>query len=524
MNFRDSFYFPILCFLGLVFLSLSLTKSFYALNHPPYSVHQWRQTDVYSQALNYYHEGMNFLEPKIHYQAGKEGMGVGELPLLPYLTAAGWKISGENYWLGRFLNFIPFLIFSGFLFFWTWKNLGWKTSISTFFALYFSPIILYYSTNYLPNFLSLSLMIGAYWAWLKYYNHSSSKFFYWALGLASLSGLLRITMLIGLAGPLIIWLLEGKSQWDLGRNEEKFFKNRIKALILLSAPFVLVGAWYYWVHQYNSASGSQYFLTKIKPIWESQDLIGDAKRGFRHLLSGVYPPWGWALVLMSVLGLYFSRDRVSKALLVSLAGMGLGLIAYFILWFKHLDHHDYYFLEVHLLLIPLIGLGLHGIFTSCRPWVWTLASVFILGIMGTGMVRNQIKYVDKGWLYEQKWTLSNWEIKRFEWYHWDYAKNRKALESMRPVLDSLGLDRMDRVILIPDPSPNIGLSFLDQKGFTNLYKGKKSYPEMIEQQLKWGAEYLIISHPKEAEKPELAPYLNHEIGRHEHVRIYDLRP
>lgn len=56
----------------------------------PQSLHQWRQTDCLSIALNYYQDGMNFFKPEVHNLFSDKwttGYSAGEFPGIYFLVA-----------------------------------------------------------------------------------------------------------------------------------------------------------------------------------------------------------------------------------------------------------------------------------------------------------------------------------------------------------------------------------------------------------------------------------------------------
>ena len=103
----------------------------------PSSIHQWRQADCLSIAKNYYEEGMNFFQPKIHFQGPKEGKAVSEFPILNFTAAYLWKIFGEHEYLYRLLGYVIYLTAIFFLF-----NLLLRINIRPLFCFLIIGIVL----------------------------------------------------------------------------------------------------------------------------------------------------------------------------------------------------------------------------------------------------------------------------------------------------------------------------------------------------------------------------------------------
>lgn len=140
---------------------------------PPYSSHLWRQIDGLSLALNYYNEGMNFFEPKIHFQYSEQGRAIGEFPIVYYLNAAIWKITGQSYFTARLLNLL--IVFAGFFALYKTIYLVSKNYLVSLFIplfVYSSPLVAFYSNNFLVNVPALSLI---YISWYYFVRFSKDK-------------------------------------------------------------------------------------------------------------------------------------------------------------------------------------------------------------------------------------------------------------------------------------------------------------------------------------------------------------
>jgi hypothetical protein len=65
-------------------------------------------------------------------------------------------------------------------------------------------------------------------------------------------------------------------------------------------------------------------------------------------------------------------------------------------------------------------------------------------------------------------------------------------DDITPYLRSLGIDRMDKVYCTPDPSINISLYLMDQKGFTDFFRTKELFSNKVELFRENGCKYVII--------------------------------
>ena len=73
-------------------------------------MHQWRQCDAYSLALNYFEEGRGLLEPAMHFIHGaSSGEAVGEFTGTYWLNAQLWKVVGLHPWTMRWMHLLLWL-------------------------------------------------------------------------------------------------------------------------------------------------------------------------------------------------------------------------------------------------------------------------------------------------------------------------------------------------------------------------------------------------------------------------------
>src|ERR1051325_5794620 len=94
--------------LALIILFIS-SGSWRIFNYPPWSVHQWRQSDCAAYVKTYYRNGTGLFTPGTFYLGGKGGRVVSEFPILYYIAATIEKITGEHYWVMRGITFLCYI-------------------------------------------------------------------------------------------------------------------------------------------------------------------------------------------------------------------------------------------------------------------------------------------------------------------------------------------------------------------------------------------------------------------------------
>jgi hypothetical protein len=118
--------------------------------------------------------------------------------------------------------------------------------------------------------------------------------------------------------------------------------------------------------------------------------------------------------------------------------------------------------------------------------------------------------------------LSEEEIGFYKWYHWDYETKYQAFETIAPYLRSIGIAKNDLVVSLPDQSPNITLSFMDQKGFSFLYCTNENMKEKLTQYKRKGAKYLLICDRDFIKNAGIAAFTQEKIGTYKNVEIFKL--
>jgi len=85
-----------------------------------------------------------------------------------------------------------------------------------------------------------------------------------------------------------------------------------------------------------------------------------------------------------------------------------------------------------------------------------------------------------------------------------------------------GIEKTDLVLSIPDASPNITLTVMDQYGFT-LYREDKKTEEAVFEKIDLGARYLIVSNPAEFSEAYLQPFVTETFFHYKDIWVYNLQ-
>jgi hypothetical protein len=487
----------------------------------PYGMHQWRQCDAYSLALNYFEEERAIFQPAMHFIHGAAtGEAVGEFTGTYWLNAQIWKVVGLHPWTMRWMHLLLWLAGLVSLYFLGREWIGRRASAWIGSMVMVSPLMAFYGVNYLVNGASLGLIYVGWWWSYQYFKDGHWKTLTLATVSLSLALLFRPTMAIGLI-PLGL----------------AFFKapQKLRWFGMLFVPLAIAGSWVVWSQAFNGRMESTYFLTTIRPIWDAIDPMSTWKSFTELMLPQWYHGYVRWTVFVGCLVTAFLMHRQLKMTVYSKRGylglsallLFLALVGYFVLWFSNLDVHDYYLIEFQLVVPVLLAWllykpkeWLHS--GRVRQFLVTLVLPLMLCFQAVEAgLRTRMKYTaPTGWLSEQFIPARERDV--WSWFHWDYNRRLGRIEGMGAHLRSMGIGRTDRVISVPDPSPNITLSLMDVRGFTDLYDDGLSGDERIAAYVLKGADVLVCNDEDWYSEHSQSPWLTAPLSRYHSFRLFDL--
>jgi hypothetical protein len=338
----------------LVITGLSLVYDYpETLLKRPQSIHNWRQCDGASLALNYYQEGMHFFKPQTHmlysddYTTGYAAPS--EFPILYYFVAILYKIFGYHEYIFRGLNLLIFFIGLFYLFKLSdaiLHNLFY--SIIVVVLMFSSPVLVYYGNNFLPNTVALSFSIIAWYYFYRYSRDKSTKTFLVSMLFFGIAASLKITEL---TGPIIIVILFLSEQFRITDLNLKFRHRMGIKMTSMLAIFVVVAGWVLYAKYYNNLHNSWQFATYTVPIW------GIGTEDIKMVLHNMkvlwfkdyfFPPTFYFMVASLLLSI-FSKKRSERIISRVAYFYVAALIAFSLLWFHTLGDHDYFYIGFYVL-------------------------------------------------------------------------------------------------------------------------------------------------------------------------------
>jgi hypothetical protein len=421
-------------------------------NEPPMGVHQSAQCDRASLAQNYYYNGFKFLYPEVNENRCTDGIVSCEFPFTNYLAACLYKVFGYDEFWFRLLSYV--LISLGMYALFLLFRLFLHSIVSFLLVLLIntSPVILFYSANFLPDISSMGLMLVAWFLFFRMHvphtYQPALKSIYWQL-------LMILCIGIGVASKttsLIQWLtmfamlvLSGVRWLKIAIIHKK------ELLITLACSLIIPIAWFLWSRHLSQTHNSQYFMMHI-PLSGS---LESYKSAWAVYLAN-WPPQTFSEPLIyAVVFLFFAVIALKKFISPNLWFLSvinfIGSAAFLCIMMEQFKYHDYYII----CLFPsfaLCWIALADASKAIKPKFWWIKfSFFILVCLA---FRHQFRMGMTN--LEERYTPGN---------YWEQSHvNSKDYEAFKLQLQALGIDRSQCVVAGNDNAPNNILYLLNLRG------------------------------------------------------------
>lgn len=499
---------------GLIFIILLLVLAYIydfdrILFLDPQSVHMYRQSDCLSYALNYYMENRGFFEPSFNF-IGVTGNGqtVSDFPLIYYVVGKIWQFAGQHIVIYRGL--VLLLFFTGLFFLYRtlarlFEDRLWAILISL--MLFTSPVLSYYSSSFLMEIPSLSLVLIGWYFFFRFYQSGNYKWLWINMLLFALAGLLKASALLSYFALLGLFI----SEWSgvfLFRKDRPIFVEPRRAILPFTIVIVAFAAWLAFVINYNNAHNSGFFLVGVLPIWDMNmiDIKIKLREITTHWIFHNFP--GYFQVLMVVFWTVMAvfpkkNNRILYYLNIVLA---IGVVMYLLLFFQVIAGHDYYWINLFILLLVTTVSFVYFLKTNLKlAYKWGKLGFMVL------LVFNVI--------YTQKRLDERYHGAYMDYYNW-YMKD---FSSIKKINRDFGIQRDDLVISIPDVTINASLYLMDQKGWTTYGGYNNETEDFYREYIARGAKYLFVSDSTLLKAKYLEPFMKHKIIEYNSITVFDLQ-
>ncbi len=410
-------------------------------NDKPRGIHQWAQADRLSIAERYI-EGRGLNDPATLSMKTEDGKVGVEFSGYQYVLAQVVRAGFNKAYLPLLYRLLTFVIFFTAFFFFVFKSLKEENLLyrmALFVGLMSSPILLYYSYNFLPDILALSILLVCFYL----VNKDLRSNYIWVVLLSGLALLIKTSSGIYFISFYAIYFLASFKKWD------KLFL--INTLLFFAIAGGVAYYDYVLVNLRNQALNSYVFLSGTRPAQSMQEfwnVFDTASRFLKEYFNAAQ----WTVFWLAV-GFYLFRIKKIKLKdyrfqLVILLTLGLlSIIALFGVQYKD---HDYYVLGTFMpIVLYLIVMALKGMSEYVHPRAsLVLALIFAVTSFTLGSNRHFNRMsetvVIDGWpeKYERNWLVD-------------------ADKKIAPFVK-----KDELVVAVYVPEPNFALIYVDRKGAT----------------------------------------------------------
>jgi hypothetical protein len=490
----------------LIFANVGI---FEHISDKPNSSHTWAQCDRASVAACYYNEDMNFFKPRIYNRSNGDNEGICgmEFPIINYSAAICYKIFGFHEFYFRLINFI--LLFLGLIYSFKLAQLFLKDvfySAVTVWLFMMSPVLMFYSANFLPDTGSLGLVMMSWYLFFRLGESDFTRKRYIAfIVVLTLACLIKMTCMVSLIAMAI--LIAGK--------KIRFFKSHLipKLNVRIVAGFVIsvlcVFSWYRYAAWLNDHYHNYFFILNSNPVnttLEFWQVIGHIDE---FVFKDYYPlliKWTIAVsFILFVIAFYFQR----RVLAVNFFFLLIGFAGFAVIMLRQFPYHEYYIIPL-LVLIYFLFLTTSE-FISRKLKTGKLSYVYVASIPALLILVNMSMIVCKKFYREERYGKG--------YYNSVYTMLDRYAEAS-PYLDSVGVKKNDLVIAYWDATPNGALYLMDRKGVNIFYGDMARLKDKMETK---NFKYLVIGDTTAFSKELYDDLQKNKIGESHGVQVYSLK-
>ena len=368
---------------------------------------------------------------------------------------------------------------------------------------------------------AFSFVLIALYSLLQYHRKNEVKWFYVAMTLFAFAGLIKISSMIAFVFMFFILTLELFKFKTLGNRS--LFRSKSYELISFVAVVLIVLSWYMYASYYNAIHGLKYTINDIYlPGKMDAEQLEQLIKGIKNLTGRLFFNRSiiYSLFVIGVINLFLPRKIPPLAYLSNIIII-LGGSIYSVLWLPILRNHDYYFTAILILFIGILV-----------PFTWFLKATYpslfkdnrIKSLLSVFLIFNFLYCLSVVKVMTSRQHPYMKYHHPFLMHNLTWANNRNIIdkrnEKMRPYLRQLGIAKEDKVITLPDYTPNVSLYFMGQKGWSDFFAISTS--QDIDELIDRGAKYLIVTSDEVLEQEFLKPFLSNQIGSFDGIRIFKL--
>lgn len=411
----------------------------------PQSVHQWAQCDRASVAWNYYKGYADFFHPRVNNTDNGTGITGLEFPVIQYFVSLLYRLFGFHEWLYRLTTLLIFTLGATSVFRLAQYFIKDNLSALLVMVMYVcSPLLTFYSCNFIPDIYSLSFAMVAWSLLVKYSEHPADSLWRrWFIAMA-LACLIKPNSMIHLP---VMWLF-------LYRNGLWTWKKPLQFTGFFMAIAGLSIAWYVYASWLSKTYHSEVFLLEMRPPKSWQEVQDVWTRVSEDWLERIYKKKILLLLLIGgLVGMFIERPFKNNLATYTVL-MFLCAGAFLYVMFLQLSYHDYYFITMFPAIIFLIIFIMH-VFKHRFGTKGSFLSLIILSFFIFSQARFThgilaFAYQKNSWMYG--------------------SPQNDVFFDADQLLTAAGIGPEDQVISVFDHTPDITLYLMGRKGVTIPYR------------------------------------------------------
>ncbi|MGZ3883606.1 MAG: ArnT family glycosyltransferase [Bacteroidia bacterium] len=474
----------------------------------PCSVHSWAQCERASIALNFYQVDMNFFKPRIHKVLDGEGITGLEFPFVNYSAAILYKLFGFNemyYRLFVMLTLVFGLVLFNLLCYSVTKS--YLLALAAVASAALSPILLFYTANFLPDTTSLGFVLAAWYFFYRYLETGRQQklilFFVFAL----LAALIKITSIIVFCVLIGLVVLDYMKFFHKTRQNLPLFANKLKVLGLSLLGMALVFAWYKYAQWLSDTYHSDAFLLKQNLVTTKKEMSEIWKVVKETWVPHYYAQETYTLIVCVAFSFLIGFKYVSRLLFTITFLTLMGSCCFVFLMLVQFRNHDYYIIT----LLPFVFL----LMLTFVDMVVKLADNFFPPLKFIVLVI--IFFNAKECIL---WNKESFSL-RYDAVSYSYTGDFRPYEDLEPKLRAMGIKRTDVTMSAYDFSFCNSLYLMNQMGWTI---DKEFTPDFVKWMMeKTQPQYLVLSDTALFNKTYPNNFKDKIIGYHRGLFIYKLK-
>lgn len=182
----------------------------------------WRQSDVAAIARNYLENGFHFSRPQIDWAGNAPGYVGTEFPILPFVAALCYRITGVQEWIGRIQGVLFFAAALPFFFLLVRRVFGEVVAVWATFFYAFAPLSVVASRAFMPDVPSLCVALVGMYFFLVWVEENDWRFLVASAVLISIALLIKLpTAVVGV--PLLYLAVTAPNAFGAGEKAVESF-------------------------------------------------------------------------------------------------------------------------------------------------------------------------------------------------------------------------------------------------------------------------------------------------------------